>query len=75
MIFQGGLKNMPDKITSIEQLFGTLPSDIDLNNARIEKHGKCEFQEFLDEQLGDPEFRREWYALQSEFAEVAPTDS
>ena len=28
------LKKMPDKITSVEQLFGTLPSDIDLDDIK-----------------------------------------
>ena len=27
-------KKMPEKITSIEQLFGTLPSDIDLDDVK-----------------------------------------
>jgi len=31
------LKQIPDKITSIEQLFGTLPSDIDLDEVRAER--------------------------------------
>jgi len=31
---------------------------------------KCEFQEFLDEQLEDPEFRKEWDALQPEYAMI-----
>ena len=31
------LKKIPEKITSIEQLFGTLPSDIDLDDARTER--------------------------------------
>jgi len=29
-----------------------------------------EFKEFLDEQLQDPEFRKEWNALEPEFAIV-----
>jgi len=28
------LKTMPETVTSIEQLFGTLPSDIDLDDVR-----------------------------------------
>ncbi|MDR1320386.1 MAG: type II toxin-antitoxin system Phd/YefM family antitoxin [Gracilibacteraceae bacterium] len=31
------LKRMPEKITSIEQLFGTLPNDIDLDDVRTER--------------------------------------
>ena len=31
------MKKMPEKITSIEQLFGTLPSDIDLDDVRTER--------------------------------------
>jgi len=34
------LKKMPDKITSVEQLFGTLPSDIDLDDVRTERLAK-----------------------------------
>ncbi len=34
------LKKMPEKVTSIEQLFGTLPSDIDLDDARTERLSK-----------------------------------
>ena len=34
------LKKMPDKITSVEQLFGTLPSDIDLDDVRMERLSK-----------------------------------
>jgi len=30
-------KKIPEKITSIEQLFGTLPSDIDLDDVRVER--------------------------------------
>jgi len=30
-------KKIPEKITSIEQLFGTLPSDIDLDDVRTER--------------------------------------
>ena len=28
------MKKMPDKITSVEQLFGTLPNDVDLDEIR-----------------------------------------
>jgi prevent-host-death family protein len=31
------LKRMPEKITSIEQLFGTLPDDVDLDDIRAER--------------------------------------
>ena len=31
------LKRMPEQITSVEQLFGTLPSDIDLEDAKTER--------------------------------------
>jgi len=31
------LKKIPKEITSIEQLFGTLPSDIDLDDMRTER--------------------------------------
>ena len=31
------LKKIPEKITSIEQLFGTLPNDIDLDDVRTER--------------------------------------
>ena len=34
------LKKMPEKITSVEQLFGTLPSDIDLEDVRNERLSK-----------------------------------
>jgi prevent-host-death family protein len=34
------LKKMPDKITSIENLFGTLPNDIDLDDVRAERLAK-----------------------------------
>ena len=34
------LKKMPEKITSIEQLFGTLPDDIDLDDVRTERLSK-----------------------------------
>ena len=30
-------KNIPEKVTSIEQLFGTLPSDVDLDNIKLER--------------------------------------
>ena len=33
-------KKMPENITSIEQLFGTLPSDIDLEDIREERLSK-----------------------------------
>ena len=31
------LKKIPEKVTSIEQLFGTLPDDIDLDDVRAER--------------------------------------
>ena len=31
------LREVPEKITSIEQLFGTLPGDIDLDDVRTER--------------------------------------
>jgi prevent-host-death family protein len=31
------LKRMPEEVTSIEQLFGTLPDDIDLEDVRMER--------------------------------------
>lgn len=34
------LKKMPEKVTSVEELFGTLPSDIDLDDVRIERLSK-----------------------------------
>jgi len=34
------MKNIPDKITSIENLFGTLPNDIDLDDVRTERFAK-----------------------------------
>ena len=34
------LKKMPDKITSVEDLFGTLPNDIDLEDIRAERLAK-----------------------------------
>ncbi|MDR2615333.1 MAG: type II toxin-antitoxin system Phd/YefM family antitoxin [Oscillospiraceae bacterium] len=30
-------KTLPDEITSIEQLFGTLPADVDLDDVRTER--------------------------------------
>lgn len=33
-------KQMPDKITSVEQLFGTLPSDVDLDDVKTERLSK-----------------------------------
>ncbi|MDR2671051.1 MAG: type II toxin-antitoxin system Phd/YefM family antitoxin [Oscillospiraceae bacterium] len=30
-------KTMPGKITSVEQLFGTLPNDIDIDDVRTER--------------------------------------
>ena len=30
-------KQIPDKITSVEQLFGTLPSDVDLEDVKTER--------------------------------------
>jgi len=34
------LKKMPEQITSVEQLFGTLPSDTDLEDVRAERLSK-----------------------------------
>jgi prevent-host-death family protein len=31
------LKAMPEKVTSVEQLFGTLPNDVDLDDVRTER--------------------------------------
>jgi len=31
------LKKLPEKITSVDSLFGTLPNDIDLDDVRIER--------------------------------------
>lgn len=31
------LKRMPEKLTSVEQLFGTLPSDVDLDDLKTER--------------------------------------
>lgn len=33
-------KKMPENITSVEQLFGTLPSDVDLEDIREERLSK-----------------------------------
>lgn len=33
-------KQIPDKITSVEQLFGTLPSDVDLEDVKTERLSK-----------------------------------
>ena len=30
-------KEIPDQITSVEQLFGTLPNDVDLDDVRTER--------------------------------------
>ena len=34
------LKNMPEQITDVEQLFGTLPADVDLEDIKVERLGK-----------------------------------
>jgi prevent-host-death family protein len=34
------IRQTPDKITSFEQLVGTLPADVDLNEARIARFSK-----------------------------------
>jgi len=34
------LKKLPEKITSVDSLFGTLPSDIDLDDVRTERLAK-----------------------------------
>ena len=34
------LKKMPEQITSVEQLFGTLPNDIDLEDVKTERLSK-----------------------------------
>jgi len=34
------LKQVPEQVTSVEQLFGTLPSDIDSEDVRIERLSK-----------------------------------
>jgi len=31
------LKKVPEKVTDVEQLFGTLPNDIDLDDVRMER--------------------------------------
>ncbi len=31
------LKEVPEKITSVDQLFGTLPSDVDIDDVRMER--------------------------------------
>ena len=34
------LKQVPEQVTSVEQLFGTLPSDIDSEDVRVERLSK-----------------------------------
>jgi prevent-host-death family protein len=34
------MKKMPEQITSVEQLFGTLPGDVDLDDVRSERLSK-----------------------------------
>ncbi|MDR1736218.1 MAG: hypothetical protein LBR85_05035 [Oscillospiraceae bacterium] len=34
------MKKLPEKITSVEQLFGTLPEDVDLDDVRMERLSK-----------------------------------
>ena len=34
------LKKMPETVTSVEQLFGTLPSDVDLEDVKNERLSK-----------------------------------
>jgi len=34
------LKKMPETVTSVEQLFGTLPSDVDLDDIKAERLSK-----------------------------------
>ena len=34
------LKKLPEKITSVDSLFGTLPNDIDLDDVRAERLAK-----------------------------------
>ena len=34
------MKKLPEKITSVESLFGTLPNDIDLDDVRTERLAK-----------------------------------
>ena len=31
------MKNIPDKVTSVEQLFGTLPSNVELDDIKAER--------------------------------------
>jgi len=31
------MKKLPEKITSVENLFGTLPNDVDLDDVRMER--------------------------------------
>ena len=34
------LKKMPERVTDVEQLFGTLPADVDLDDIKAERLGK-----------------------------------
>ena len=34
------LKKMPDQVTDVEQLFGTLPADVDLDDIKAERLSK-----------------------------------
>jgi len=34
------MKKLPEKITSIDNLFGTIPNDIDLDDVRLERLNK-----------------------------------
>ena len=34
------MKKLPEKITSVESLFGTIPNDIDLDDIRLERLAK-----------------------------------
>ena len=34
------MKKLPEKITSVDSLFGTLPNDIDLDDVRTERLGR-----------------------------------
>ena len=34
------LKKIPDQVTDVEQLFGTLPADVDLDDIKAERLGK-----------------------------------
>jgi prevent-host-death family protein len=34
------MKKMPEKITSVEQLFGTLPDDVGLDDVKVERLSK-----------------------------------